>query len=172
MAKTLVIYYSRGGQNYVNGKVELLEKGNTRIVCEFIRDAVGADLFRLETVKPYSDNYIACTEEAKKERRENARPELKEYLSSVDGYDNIVVAGPCWWGTFPMAVFSQLERLDLGGKKVFAVMTHEGSGLGDSVRDLEKACPGAEIGEALEIHGADAAASREETAAWAARCGL
>ena len=117
MAKTLVIYYSRGGQNYVNGKVELLEKGNTRIVCEFIRDAVGADLFRLETVKPYSDNYIACTEEAKKERRENARPELKEYLSSVDGYDNIVVAGPCWWGTFPMAVFSQLERLDLGGKK-------------------------------------------------------
>ena len=45
--------------------------------------------------------------------------ELKKYLSDISQYDNIIVAGPCWWGTYPCAVFSQLERLDFSGKKVF-----------------------------------------------------
>ena len=36
MAKTLVIYYSRKGQNYVNGSIVDLPKGNTEIVAEFI----------------------------------------------------------------------------------------------------------------------------------------
>ncbi len=42
--------------------------------------------------------------------------ELKQYLDDISDYDN--VAGPCWWGTYPMAVFSQLERLDFTGKRV------------------------------------------------------
>ncbi|NLH64469.1 MAG: flavodoxin, partial [Erysipelotrichaceae bacterium] len=29
MAKDLVIYYSRRGENYVNGNIEVLKKGNT-----------------------------------------------------------------------------------------------------------------------------------------------
>lgn len=51
MAKTLVIYYSRTGQNYVNGSIKSIEKGNTEIVAEFIRDAVDADLFEIKTKK-------------------------------------------------------------------------------------------------------------------------
>lgn len=35
MAKTLVIYYSRKGQNYVNGSIVDLPKGNTEIVAVF-----------------------------------------------------------------------------------------------------------------------------------------
>ena len=40
MAKTVVIYYSRKGENYVNGRIENLMKGNTEIVVEFIKKAV------------------------------------------------------------------------------------------------------------------------------------
>ncbi len=109
MAKTLVIYYSRRGQNYARGSIVNLKKGNTEYIAEFIRDAVSADLFEIRTVKEYSTDYTTCTQEAKEELRNNARPELKEYLKSLDQYDNIVVAGPCWWGTFPCAVFTQLE---------------------------------------------------------------
>ena len=167
MAKTLVIYYSRAGQNYVNGGVRNLEKGNTEIVAEFIRDAVGADLFKVETVKTYSDDYYACIEEVQQELRQKACPELKAMLDTVAGYDNIVIAGPCWWGTYPMAVFTQLEALDLAGKKVFPVMTHEGSGLGSSARDLKKQCKGANIDKGLAIHGADAAASEKTVVNWA-----
>lgn len=36
MSKTLVIYYSRRGQNYVNGSIENLAKGNTEIAAEYI----------------------------------------------------------------------------------------------------------------------------------------
>lgn len=167
MAKNLVIYYSRKGQNYVNGGIKNLSKGNTETVAEFIADAAGADLFEIETVKEYAADYYECIDDAKAELRNNERPELKNYLDNVDGYDNIVVAGPCWWGTYPMAVISQLERLDFAGKKVFPVMTHEGSGLSGAPAALRKHCKGAEVGEGLAVHGADAAKSGASVEKWA-----
>ena len=167
MAKNLIIYYSRKGQNYWNGSVKNIAKGNTEIVAEFIQKAVGGDLFEVETVKEYSADYMACTREAQDELHAGARPELKKYLDSIAGYDNVFVCGPCWWGTFPMAVFTQLEKLDWTGKRVMAVMTHEGSGLGSSERDLKKICAGATFGKGLAVHGADAAKSENTVAAWA-----
>jgi flavodoxin len=167
MANNIILYYSRKGENYVNGSVKNLSKGNTEIVAEFIQDAVGGDLFEVDTVERYAEDYYACIEEAKKELNDNVRPELREYLDSIDEYDNIFVCGPCWWGTFPMAIFSQLERLDFTGKKVMAVMTHEGSGLGSCERDLKKICTGATFGKGLAVHGADAAKSEGTVAAWA-----
>ena len=66
-----------------------------------------------------------------------------------------------------MAVVSQLERLDFTGKKVFSVMTHEGSGLGGSERTLKQSCKGAEVGKGLAVHGAEAPKSEATVAAWA-----
>lgn len=167
MSKNLIIYYSRKGQNYVNGSIRELKKGNTEIVAEFIRKAIDGDLFEIETVKEYPADYRETTEVAQEELRVKARPELKAYLDDISGYDNIFVCGPCWWGTFPMAVLTQLERLDFTGKKVFAVMTHEGSGLGGSERTLKSSCKGATIGNGLAVHGADAASSAAAISAWA-----
>lgn len=167
MAKNLIIYYSRKGENYVNGRIIDLKKGNTEICAEFIQKAVGGDLFEVETVNDYSKDYHKCTEEASVELKTNARPELKKYLESIDDYDNIFVCGPCWWGTYPVAVFTQLERLDFTGKKVMALMTHEGSGLGNSERDLRKICKGASFGHGIAVHGADAAKAESAVASWA-----
>ena len=167
MAQNLIIYYSRKGENYVNGKIVDLKKGNTEICAEFIQKAVGGDLFEIETVDDYSKDYNKCTEEAKKELNENARPELKKYLDNIDSYENIFVCGPCWWGTYPVAVFTQLEKLDFSGKKVMALMTHEGSGLGSCERDLKKICKGASFGTGIAIHGADAAQSEKAVTEWA-----
>ena len=136
-------------------------------MADFIQRALDADLFEVDTVKSYAADYYTCIEEAKKELRVGARPQLKRYPDNVNDYDNIVVAGPCWWGTFPMAIFSALERLDFTGKRVLAVMTHEGSGLGSCERDLKKLCKGAIFGEGLAVHGADAAKSESAVAAWA-----
>ena len=63
--------------------------------------------------------------------------------------------------------FTQLERLDFSGKKVMAVMTHEGSGLGSSERDLKRICKGASFGDGLAIRGADAAKSESKVVSWA-----
>ena len=59
MAKNLVIYYSRKGQNYVAGKLVDLEVGNTELIAQYIRDAVGADLFEIQPVKDYPADYIS-----------------------------------------------------------------------------------------------------------------
>ena len=167
MAKNLILYYSRSGENYWNGHIGYLQKGNTEIAAEFIQKAVGGDLFKIETEKEYSPSYMTCIDEAQEELRQKARPVLKRYLKNLDGYENIFICGPCWWGTFPMAVFSQVERLDWTGKKVMVLMTHEGSGLGGSERQIKKSCQGARFGKGLAVAGHDTADSEAKIAAWA-----
>ena len=39
MAKNLIIYYSRKGENYVNGRIKSLAKGNTELCVEYIQKA-------------------------------------------------------------------------------------------------------------------------------------
>ncbi len=165
--KNLIIYYSRKGENYAGGSIVDLPKGNTETAAEFVQKSVGGDLFEIETVKPYAKSYDECIQEAKAELQQNARPELKSYLDSIDPYDNVFVCGPCWWGTYPCAVFSQLERLDFTGKRVFALMTHEGSALGCCESDLRKLCAGASFGKGLAVVGSKAAQSEKLVADWA-----
>ena len=153
MSKALIIYYSREGENYVNGSIKSIEKGNTEIVVEYIKELIDADLFKVETVKEYDKSYMTCIEEAKKELHENARPELKHYLEDISKYENVIVAGPCWWGTYPMAIFTQLDRLDFTDKNVYPIMTHEGSGLSGAPQALKDHCKGSEVCEGLAIHG-------------------
>ena len=64
MSKTLVVYYSRKGENHMPGGIQVLEKGNTEYAAEYIAKAVNADLFEIDTVKPYAENYRACCMEA------------------------------------------------------------------------------------------------------------
>lgn len=167
MGKNLIIYYSRKGENYAKGSIVSLPKGNTERAAEGIQQAVGGDLFEVETVKPYPPDYKACIEQAKDELEQDVRPILKKYLDDIAAYDNVFVCGPCWWGTFPMPVFSLLEKLDWTGKKVMIVMTHEGSGLANSEKDLKKICRGASFGPALAIKGADVEKEQEHIKAWA-----
>lgn len=94
MSKTLIVYYSRKGENYWNGSIEKLSKGNTEVVAEMIADITGGDLFEVDTVKPYAEDYYTCTDEAKKELRERARPKLKNYLDSLEDYDTVFVGYP------------------------------------------------------------------------------
>ncbi|MGM9538743.1 MAG: flavodoxin [Candidatus Onthomonas sp.] len=166
MEHILIVYYSRRGENYWNGEIRSLKKGNTEIVAELIQEAVGGDLFEIETETPYSADYTACTQEAQQELRDNARPQLKEYLDDLDGYDTIFVGYPNWWGTMPMAMFTFLERYDLAGKRILPFCTNEGSGMGRSEKDLRNLCVGATIERGLAIRGSEAAKSEGRVNAW------
>ncbi|MBR4383789.1 MAG: flavodoxin [Selenomonadaceae bacterium] len=166
MSKILIAYYSRKGQNYVNGMIKNLSKGNTEVVAEMIQNFVGGELFEIDTVKNYPVDYTECTNVAKVEIQQKARPELKNYLASLDGYDKIFLGYPIWWSVPPMAVSTFLEHYDFGGKKIFPFATHEGSGLGGSVSYIKKICPNAEIFDGLAIHGAEAAQSSAQVERW------
>ena len=166
MAKTLIIYYSRKGENYWSGSIKTIAKGNTERVAEFIQDTVGGDLFEVETVREYSKSYMTCIEEAKQELREKARPEIKK-MPDISGYDTVFVGYPNWWGTMPMCMFTALEKQDWSGKTVIPFCTNEGSGLGGSERDLKSICKGASFKPGLSIHGAEAEQSKSKVANWA-----
>ena len=167
MSKILIAYYSRKGQNYVNGSIKNLAKGNTEIVAEIIQKAVGGELFEIDTVKNYPADYTECTEVAKVEIQQKARPELKKYLPDISEYDTIFLGYPIWWSVPPMAVATFLEHYNFSGKKIIPFATHEGSGLGGSVNWLKKICPQAEVLNGLAIHGADAKNSESEVVDWA-----
>ncbi|MBP3885758.1 MAG: hypothetical protein J6D54_12605 [Olsenella sp.] len=167
----LIVYYSRKGENYWAGGVKNLAKGNTERVAEFVQEAVGGDLFEIETVKDYDPDYYRCIEEAKAELREGARPEVKAYLEDkgldMADYDTVFVGYPNWWGVCPMCVLTFLEHYDLAGKRIVPFCTNEGSGMGGSERYLRKACPTATVEKGLSITGNQAEQSRDEAAAWA-----
>ena len=163
----LIVYYSRKGENYWAGDLKVIEKGNTERVAEFIQEAVGGDLFELETVRTYDASYMTCIEEAKEELRAKARPALKALPESLDAYDTIYLGYPNWWGTCPMCVFTFLESFDFSGKRIVPFCTNEGSGMGKSERDIAKACPGAAVERGLSITGNQAAQSKDRVTSWA-----
>ena len=47
--KSLIIYYSRRGENYLNGDIVNLEKGNAEIIVDYIKGFIDADTFQVET---------------------------------------------------------------------------------------------------------------------------
>lgn len=167
MSKILTVYYSRKGENYWNGSIKNLAKGNTEVVAEMIQKAVGGDLFEVETVKTYAADYYACIDEAKAELRAKQRVAVKNFKDDLADYDTIFVGYPNWWGTMPMVMFTFLEHYDLTGKKIIPFCTNEGSGMGGSERDVKSICAGATVMPGLSIHGAEAAQSESKVDSWA-----
>ena len=163
---TLVAYFSRAGQNYGNGGVINLPKGNTEILAEAIAADLGADLFKIETVEAYPEDYFATTDVAKRELRDKARPAIQGPLPNMEGVDAIVLGYPNWWGTMPMAVKTFLDACDLSGVTIAPLCTNEGSGLGGSVGDLRRSYPAANVVEGLSIRGTDAARSTGKAITW------
>lgn len=168
MSKCLIAYFSRAGENYVDGEIKNLKVGNTEIVANLIKEILNVknDMFKIEPVKKYSDNYSECIEMAKEDLKKNVRPELDGCIESIDDYDVIYLGYPNYWGTMPMAVFAFLEKFDFTGKIIKPFCTHEGSGMGNSKKDIEKICPTANVLEGLAIKGTDAMKSKEYLKNW------
>ena len=168
--KILVVYYSRAGKNYVSGDIVDLPVGNTAAVAEIIRQKTGADVFEIKTAKPYPEDYRETTEVAKQELRANARPEIVGGVADIAQYDTIILGYPNWWGTVPMAVRTFLDKHDLSGKTILPLCTHEGSGMGRSVKDLKQALPRSMVKPGLSIRGTrvyeKAASVPAEVEAW------
>lgn len=167
MNKNLVIYFSRAGENIFNGEMRDLAKGNTEVIAEYIREIIGADLFKVERLVDYAKDYNTCMKESKEEHNANARPELKNYLDSIDQYDTIYIGSPIYWGTMPNPMLTQLERLNWQGKTVRVFTTHEGNGLGKVVDDVRRACYGANVlDDAIAVLGHEVYNAKGQICKW------
>lgn len=162
--KKLIAYYSRSGQNYFGGQIKEVEVGNTEKLANIINEVIDGDIYKIEQVNPYSNDYKTCVKQAMEDNKNNSRPELKNMLDSIDDYDVIYLGYPNYCGTMPMAVFTFLDSFDFSDKTVYPFCTHEGSGFGHSLNDLKKYCPNVERG--IEIIGSKVDEKKDEIISW------
>ena len=136
-SKVLVVYFSH--------------TGTTREVAKYLNDIVKGDLIELVPVNAYPSGYSDALEPAKKEQRENARPELKTKIDNFDNYDVIYLGYPIWWGTVPMVINTFLESYDFSGKTVIPFATSGGTGISQSITDIKNEIPKADVKEGLLV---------------------
>ena len=159
-SKTLVVYFSWSG--------------NTRVAAENVRRLAGADIFEITVKNPYPSNYQQCLDQARDEQRRNFLPELNNgIVNNLSQYDNVIVAFPNWWGTYPQAVKKFLiDNKDIASKKIALLCTHGGSRLGRSVNDLKALYPNANILEGLAVSGGSVRNSENDIRNWLTRIGI
>ena len=158
---SLIIYFSRADENYAVGYID---KGNTEIVAEYVRDLTGADMFKVEPLVLYAKDYATCIEEAK-QRIGNAP--IKEEIKDISTYEVIYIMSPIYWGTYAPELETAIKNLDFTGKIVRIISTHEGSGLANMVNDIKKICRGANVlDDAIAIKGSQAKNSKSIIENW------
>lgn len=150
--KILIVYYSRSG--------------NTKEIANYIHNIIGGDIFEIQTVDSYPDEYKQTTEQAKKEIAEGFKPALKSKIDNIKDYDVVFVGSPCWWSTIAPPVNSFLAEYDLSGKTIIPFMTHGGSGLGRSVADIKSILPNSKVVDGEAFWGRNVSNARNSTAKW------
>lgn len=135
--KMLIVYYS-------------VSNGNTRRIAEYLQKATGADIARIETVKPYSGSYNDIVEQGQREVNRGYQPEIRPLSLNPADYDVIAVGTPTWWYTMAPAVLTFLKACDWKGKTVVPFQTH-GGWPGHVIKDIKNACSGADFAHEMEV---------------------
>ena len=159
--KTLVVYYSASG--------------HTEDVANVIADEMGADLFELEPVNPYTSDDLNYTNADSRVSREHENEEQRNVeLVSVevedwDVYETVFIGYPIWWGIAAWPVDSFVETNDFAGKTVIPFCTSASSGFGESGELLEEKAGG---GDWLEGIRFSSGVSEEDVRNWVSGLGL
>lgn len=125
--KTLVAYFSWGG--------------TTRRMAQQIQSITGADIFEIVPVNPYPTAYTPCTEVAREEKDNNARPEIKDRVEGWDEYDVIFIGCPVWWWTTPMIIHTFCESYDFTGKTVVPFCTYAATYRDETLQEIVDSTP-------------------------------
>lgn len=150
--KPLVVYFSR--------------TGNTKTIAGIISGQVGGDLIELVPTTAYPTDYDVCVDIARKELDQQTRPTLKTTIADMASYDTVYVGYPIWWSTIPMPVATFLESYDFSGKTVVPFCTHAGSGLANSVSDIQKLVPNATVTTGFAASGSSASSATSNVTTW------
>lgn len=142
--------------------------GSTEYVANVIQQAIGGDLFQIETAEEYTHDHDALTDYAADEKSANARPELKNHIDDISKYSTIILGYPNWWADLPMPVYTFLEEYDLGAKTIIPFVTHGGSGFSNTRKTISELQPGAFVSDdSLNLSRNNILGNEEEITEWA-----
>lgn len=148
--------------------------GGTKALAEEIQRQTNADIYRIEPLVPYTDDYQTLAYEiSNKEKEENARPALKDTLATLNDYDYIFVGCPVWWFDAPMIIHSFLECKDynFAGKTVIPFCTFATASY-ETLNDIINATPNSTHLEGLGIRGSQSYTNSSTVKNWLDRIGI
>lgn len=135
MSKTLVAYFSASGV--------------TARAAREMAQAVGADLYEIRPVEPYTDadlNWMDKKSRSTLEMKdEHSRPVIAGRVEDMAQYGTVFVGFPIWWYQAPRIIETFLESYDFTGKTVIPFATSGGSVMGKTADILRSVCPAADI---------------------------
>ena len=142
--------------------------GNMQYMAMTIQEAIGGELFRIETKEKYPLEHETLVNQAKEEQNEEVRPELATHIENVEQYDIIFLGYPNWWGDMPQPLYTFLEEYDFSGKTIIPFNSHGGSGFSNTIEEIKKLQPNATVkDDGLSISRNDVADSEQEITDWA-----
>ena len=116
--------------------------GTTKKVAENLAKAIESDLYEILPTKLYTNADLNWTDKTSRSSLEmndkNSRPEIATKVSNMEDYDTIFIGFPIWWYVAPKIINTFLESYDFSGKKIIVFFTSGGSGLGNTVANLEQ----------------------------------
>lgn len=145
--KVLVVYFSWGG--------------TTKKVAEEIVRITGVDIYRIEPAVPYPTEYTPCTEVAKEERDNDARPAIKNKVENWNDYDIVFIGCPVWWHTAPMIISTFAESYDFKGKTVVPFCTYASTYRDETLQKIVDLTP-----DAIHLTGFGSTGSTSRVANW------
>ena len=125
--------------------------GNCQFIAQAIQQAVGGDLFAIETVQQYPGSHQPLLDFAYDELRQSARPELSSELENLEDYSVIFLGYPNWNADLPMPLYTFLESYDFSGKTIIPFSTHGGSSFAGTPAVIQRLEPGATLLDGLTI---------------------
>ncbi len=167
--KKLVVYFSRVGENSVNGRVETIAKGFTEILAEKIAKEVDGELYQLTPVVPYPTNYDECVARSRREDQSGERVEYIKKLENLDEYEIIYLGYPCWWRYYPRVVATFIKDNVFVGKTIYPFCTNEEGKMGLSELELKGSARGAIVKSGFACKGSEVNDIDEQLKDWLKR---
>lgn len=175
--KVLTVYFTRVGNSEFEEDVDAVSSaslmkdnetlvGNSQLLATMVYNAVGGELYGIQTEKKYPSAYSDTVSVAKDEMDSDEDVALSGTLPELSRYDMVVLVFPVWWGTVPGAVKSFLQLDDMAGKTIYPLVTHGGSGAGNSVEDIRKLCKADVSNDVLEVFDDDVTNAAGAVSEW------
>lgn len=145
----------------------VLPPGNVGRIAGWICERTGADEFKIVVKDLYSSDYDTCLKRADVEKKENARPALKEKVPHIEDYDVIFLGFPNWWSSLPQAMYTFMDENSLKGKTVIPFCGHGTGGFGVTLDELEAYLPkDAKLGKSIGIYRPETEKSKPKIDKW------
>lgn len=125
----------------VNGELY----GSVEYMAKVIQKNTNADMFEIQPLESYGDDFNSVADRALEEQENNILPELSAHIENLDEYDTIFVGYPIWWYDMPQMMYSFFDEYDFTGKTIIPFSSHGGSGFSGSVQEIAELEPNASV---------------------------